>query len=262
MSAFNIFQGEVKDMLSSEQVPGSEGTSWDGRRICIAIVVIILSMGIPLGGYKLFIEKDASQKKNDPAETIAELSSGEAAEGSFIIHFDENLKANGAAKAVKASAGTLVKVRLLNTLKTFDTVPVFAQVLDYSLGKRFLGWTLVGDAGGDSNTNRIKMDFQLVRNPRSTTSYAFSGQALSLDGTLGIPAEKLEGMAGRSLLGAARSGTSSLSGSDNFSSFLLKALIKGIQQEASSDLNPIYNQASALSLKSGQEFFIQLTEDF
>ena len=263
MKFFGGVNNDVKSMLSTVQVPGSESPSWDKRRIGMAVVIFILALGVCFGIYHLiWRESDDGDAQKDAAATVSEFSSQDATEGSFIIHFDEDSKSGARSKSVKASTGTLVRVRLLNALKTFDSVPAFVQVLDYSLGKQLLGWTLIGDASGDSNIDRIKMNFHLARNPRSTASYPLSGQALSLDGTLGIQARKLEGIGGRSLLGAARSGTSNITNSNNFSNFLMKALISGLQQEVSSDLNPIYNKASALGLNPGQEFFIQLTEDF
>jgi hypothetical protein len=151
-------------------------------------------------------------------------------------------------------------------LETFDTVPAFVQVVDYALGQSFYGWTLVGDASGDGSVDRVKIGFQSARSPQGNASLELSGQALSLDGTLGVKAEKIESMTSRALIGGAKSAgngiANSVKGNGDLSSLLLRALLTGIETEISSDLGAAYNRGAALRLKPGQEFFVQLTENF
>lgn len=160
----------------------------------------------------------------------------------------------------------MVRVKLLNSLETFDSVPAFVQIVDYGLGNNFFGWTLIGDANGEANVDRIKISFHHAHNPSGSNALDFSGQALSLDGTLGIRAEKVEGFTNRAMIGSAKSAGGNLANSvrveNDLSGLLLRALLSGLQNEISSDLGAAYNRSAALKLNPGQEFFVQLTENF
>jgi hypothetical protein len=262
------FQDDLKAMFSTPQTPTSQKPSMDPRRIWIAVffcsVFILGGVGF---GYLWSLQGgkdgDAVQSGSESGQ-IAQSSE----EGSLVIHFKDGAGGSGRARGavVRASSGTLVRVRLLNSLETFDTVPAFVQVVDYALGQAFYGWTLVGDATGDGNVNRVKIGFHMARSPRGSSSLELSGQALSLDGTLGIKAEKVEGMASRALIGAGKSAgggiANSVKGSGDLSSLLLRALLTGLETEITSDMGAAYNQGAALSLKPGKEFFVQLTENF
>ncbi len=267
MKAVKQYTDDLKSMLSSPLTPGSEKPSLDTRRIWIAIslVAALTLVGVVVG----FFLKGKSPNGGPPGGEEQNLSGlANSSEGSLVIHFKEGAgrSGHGSQGIVRASSGTLVRVKLLNSLETFDTVPVFAQVVDYALGQKFFGWTLVGDASGDGNVARIKMGFHLARNPQGTGTLDLSGQALSLDGTLGIKAEKVEGFVNRTLVGAGKSGGSSLAnsvrGDNDLSGLLLRALLSGLQNEISNDLGAAYNRSAALKLDPGEEFFIQLTENF
>jgi len=268
LKAVTQYKDDLKAMLSTPQTPGSEKPSLDPRRIWIALSIIasLALIGVVLG----FLLRGSSPKPSGGSggdgDTPSAMNS--SVDGSLVIHFKEDMRRGGSGNRgiVRASNGTLVRVKLLNSLETFDTVPAFAQVVDYGLGQKFFGWTLVGDASGDGNVDRIKMNFHLARNPQGNASLDLSGQALSLDGTLGVKAEKVEGFSNRVMIGSAKSGGNSIAnsvrGNNDLSGLLLRALFSGLQTEISNDLGAAYNRSAALKLDPGQEFFIQLTENF
>ena len=254
-------------MLSSPLTPASQKPSWDKRRILIVASFFVVAIGVGIAITLLCIKKDSKPLLlNAGTSTEGTAEQGNANAGSVVIQFKDG-KQNSESRGTytSASSGTLVRARLLNTLETFDTVPAFAQITDYSLGQRFYGWTLVGEATSDANVNRIKMSFKLARNPQGKSAVEIAAQALSLDGTLGVKANKVEGIAERAFIGGARNGASSIGksfkASTDLSSLLLHALIQGLETETTSDLGTSYNRATALRLDPGQEFFIQLTEN-
>lgn len=187
---------------------------------------------------------------------------------SHMIYFGASGQSGGvrARPSNALSRGTLVRVRLLNSVQTFETVPAFAQVVDYALGRNRYGSTLIGDASGDGSIERIKITFNTLKLQQASSSIAVEGQALSLDGTLGIRAEKLEGFMGRAVTSGAQAGSAGLGGlggaKGDLNQLLLKALLSGLQTELSADLSAAHNQQSALSLNPGTEFYVQLTSDF
>ena len=265
MKRFKSFGTDLNAMFRSPQTPASQSPSINPRRIMIALMFVGISLtcGIVFGLLSGSGKQDSSLQNVNQADTQSGQTT--AQDGSLVIHFKEGRTAGGG-KTTRASGGTLVRVRLLNSLETFDSVPVFAQVVDYALGQSLYGWTLVGDASGDGNVNRIKMAFKLARNPQGSSALEIGGQALSLDGTLGVKAEKVEGFTGRALIGGAKAGGSSLSnsykGSADLATLLFRALLQGLETEATSDLGSAYNRSTALKLDPGQEFFVQLTESF
>ncbi len=269
MNQFKNFSDDLKAMFSSPQTPTSQKPSMNPRRVWIA--VLFLTMTLAAGGIFGFLSSQGGGKESAQDQTAAseseQVGQGRASDGSVVIQFKGNGSRSGARGTYsRASSGTLVRVRLLNTLETFDTVPIFAQVTDYALGQSFYGWTLGGDASGDGNVNRIKMTFKSAKSPNGNNSLELSGQALSLDGTFGVKAEKVEGFTNRTLLGGgmALSGglANSVKGTGDLQSLLLRALLTGLETEASSDLGSHYNRSTALRLDPGQEFFVQLMENF
>lgn len=210
-----------------------------------------------------------SQKAPKPSEAAQGAHRPGEEEPDHMIYFPGSQKTTqvkiGASSALPR--GTLVRVRLLNSLQTFETVPAFVQIVDYALGRSRYGATLLGDAVGDASIERIKIAFNTLKLPRPARSVEIEGQALSLDGTLGIRAEKLEGFMGRALTSGAQAGTAGLGGLEggvkgDLNQFLAKALLSGLQTELSSDLSAARNRGIALSLDPGVEFYVQLTTDF
>jgi hypothetical protein len=166
----------------------------------------------------------------------------------------------------KRSPGTLVHVKLMNVVETYSAAPVYAQVIDGSLGKNLIGATLIGEASGDSNFSRINVTFQNVRDPQHDgIAIPIAARALSLDGTFGVNAEKKEGFFARSALNSTGSITQDaagkLDGSD-IKHLLLKALTSGLLQEAGNDAQVQRNRAQVLMLQPNTEFFVELTDYF
>jgi hypothetical protein len=166
----------------------------------------------------------------------------------------------------KRAPGSLVKVRLLNVVETYSTAPVHAQIIDGSLGDRLQGGTLIGDATPDAAYDRISIAFRFARDPnREGVAVAISARALSLDGTLGLEAEKKEGFVARSAIGSAASGSQDMqkgNGSNDLQSLLLKALTAGLFQEMGNVAGVAKNRAQVLKLPPQTEFFAELTDFF
>ena len=99
------------------------------------------------------------------------------------------------------SAGTLVRVKLLNRLEVLKNAPIFAQIVDYSLGKTLYGKTVLGEASSDNESRKINMSFSKIKFSSKKT-VNFKGEALSLDGTLGLLAKRLKGFSTRTALSA------------------------------------------------------------
>ncbi len=213
---------------------------------------------------------DESADTDDGNTSAYSSQPGTSQDGMLVLSFEAN-ESRGGSSYTRTSTpiafeGTLVRVRLQNTLETFESVPVFVQVIDYALGNTLYGATLIGEATGDSSSGRIKMSFSTLKPKNSSTApKEFSGRALSLDGTLGIRADKSENLMNRSLL---RGGSNllgekvpdSISQGGGISGLLTKALIRGLQEEGSLDLGVHSNRAAVLELAPGAEFYVQLTE--
>jgi hypothetical protein len=267
MNRFKSFSEDLKAMFSSPLSPASQKPSTNPRRVWIA--VLFLGLALIFGTiFGILAGHTAGDKTSDPRSVDSRTSSAlnEGVDGGqLVIQFNS---ASGALqnKSFRASQGTIVKVRLLNSLETFDSVPAFGQVMDYSLGQSFYGWTLIGDASSDINVDRIKIVFQAIKSPSNQSSYEIKAKALSPDGTLGIRADKVEGIASRAAVGSGQgvaSGIgSSIKQSNDLSTFLIRALIQGLGSEISSDLGATYNRATALHLNPGTEFLVQLTDGF
>ena len=167
----------------------------------------------------------------------------------------------------RRSPGSLVRVKLLNVVETYSTAPVHAQIADGGLGERLKGGTLIGDATPDSTFERISINFRFARDPnREGVALPITARALSLDGTLGLDAEKKEGFVARSAIGSAALGSQDLQkggGAPNdLQGLLLKALTAGLFQEMGSTSQVARNRAQVLKLPPQTEFFAELTDFF
>jgi hypothetical protein len=166
----------------------------------------------------------------------------------------------------KRAPGSLVRVKLLNVVATYETAPVHAQIVDIGLGKPFLGGTLIGEATPDPTFERINIAFRFARDPiHEGAAAAISARALSLDGTLGLDAEKKEGFFTRSVYGSANTATQSVdnkAGSTDFRDILLRALSAGMIQQFGAGAQVEQNKSQVLTLKPGTEFFAELTDYF
>lgn len=169
--------------------------------------------------------------------------------------------------APRRSPGSLVRVKLLNVVETYSTAPVHAQITDGSLGDRLKGGTLIGDATPDSTFERISINFRFARDPnRDGVAVPITARALSLDGTLGLEADKKEGFIARSAIGSAAIGSQDLQKDQapvtDLQGLLLRALTAGLFQELGTSTQVARNRAQVLKLPPQTEFFAELTDFF
>ena len=184
--------------------------------------------------------------------------------GPQIIAFNANVVGITKRSNTIRSKGSLIKARILNQVEAFESVPLFARIVDYGLGNSYFGKTIIGDATGDPNISKIKVNFHTIR-VNDYNAKAISAQALALDGTLGLKAQKKEGILSRSILGTARAGTQNPVDADklggDLQGLILGTLLRVLRVEMRQDIESEYNNKSVLALKPGVEFFIQLTDD-
>lgn len=193
--------------------------------------------------------KAADGSNEGPKSQIIDFSGSKKSSANYINGFP------------RRASGTLVKLRLLNTVETYGTAPVHAQVIDASLGSELMGSTVLGDATSDSNFERIQITFTRVKSiGNRSISVAIKARALSLNGTLGLDAKKKEGFFARSALNA---GTKTPVDSENgLNGLLAKALANGLLQEFGSAATVERNKSQVLTLNAGEVFFAELTDDF
>jgi len=184
---------------------------------------------------------------------------------SQIIDF-KNPKSSSGVAFKKRSSGTLIKLKLLNVVETYGSAPVHAQVMDMTLGQEWFGATLLGDATGDTNFERININFNRIRSSNNRgLSLVIKARALSLNGSLGVEAAKKEGFFARSALnGANPAEAQAQAGVDDmdFKQVLAKALATGLLQEFGSEATVERNRGQVLTLNAGEIFFAELTDDF
>lgn len=166
----------------------------------------------------------------------------------------------------RRSPGSLVRVRLLNLVETYSSAPVHAQIADGALGPALKGGTLIGDATPDTNFDRISISFRFARDPnREGIAVPIAARALSLDGTLGLKADKKEGFVTRSAIGSAAMGSQNLqkgSSSNDFRDLLMRALTAGLFQEMGTSSQVARNRGQVLTLPPQTEFYAELTDYF
>jgi hypothetical protein len=226
-----------------------------GIFILIPIVAVVLSRScsVSSSGEKRKIQ---SQKKVEAVEN----------NHSQVIEFKKSGPRVQSFGGAKRAPGTLIKVRLMNVVEAYSSTPVYAQIVDKGLGDRFFGGTLIGDGVSDTGFQRINITFRIARDP-SELSIAFpvAARALSLDGTLGVAALKKEGVFARAVYGGATTGTqdaqTSLDSVD-LKSIVIKALSAGLLHEFGAGTQVERNRAQVLALRSGAEFFAELTDYF
>lgn len=204
-----------------------------------------------------------STKRQEQGQSAKNVSFESAK--SQIIDYSNSKKSASGVKQQKSS-GTLVKVRLLNVVETYGGAPVHAQVMDTSLGREWFGATLLGEATADLNFNRININFTRIKNgTTSHASFQIKGRALSLNGALGLEAQKKEGFFARAALNSSNSAANEAQAnldSSDLRSFLAKALASGLMQEFGNSANVERNKSQVLTLQSGDIFFVEFTDDF
>lgn len=228
---------------------------------------LFLFFGLPMISIVLF--KMVETSSNKPRKTIrAQFNSNKDSaqfkidlQKSQIIHFDKTKSGLGSNSS--KLVGTLVKVKLLNYVETFGSTPVHVRILDTSLGQDWYGGTLIGEAISDPSVEKISISFNIAKNRDQTKSFQMQARALSLNGTLGIDAEKKEGFFARSAISGSKSINNPDSGNDtDVKSLLIRALANGLLQEASNSGTVAQNKSQVLTLKSGEIFFAELTDNF
>jgi hypothetical protein len=251
---------------SAEDYPGAEPRFQLGL-LGKDIAVFLLLPCLAVTAFKL-CESASTQPRRPPIpQQIARSSDRIEDSKSQIIDFRSHSSSSAIGGAAKRSPGTLVRVKLLNVVETFSNAPVHAQIVDSGLGSNLMGGTLIGDATSDSTYERISISFRYARDPnREAVALPISARALSLDGTLGIEAQKKEGFFTRSAIGSAGSATQGIQtnggDSSNLRQVLFKALTAGLVQEFGSSAQVERNRSQVLTLSPGQEFFAELTDFF
>jgi hypothetical protein len=223
---------------------------------------------IPVCAIVLFkiIEGASSGSSRPPERRQIDASNLKNEKHSQIIQFHTPGIGAAADKFARRAPGTLVRVRLLNVVETFSNASVHAQIVDFGLGREFLGGTLIGDATSEAGSQRININFHFVRHPnREDIAVPVVARAMSLDGTYGLDAEKKEGFFARaSIRSVTGKGASLDSGQDNqdFRTLVARAVANGLMQEFQSDATVANNKAQVLVLKPMTEFFVELTDYF
>lgn len=183
---------------------------------------------------------------------------------SQIIAFSSANRGNKALS--KRAPGTIVRVRLLNAVETFNTAPVHAQVMDQSLGEEYLGGTLIGDATPQEGYGRINIDFKFLRHPKQLgVAMAIAARGMSQDGTLGLIATKKEGLFARAVIRSDLNGANAMttsSSNQDLKTLIAKSVASGLIQEFQSESNIANNKAQVLTLKPMTEFLVELTDFF
>lgn len=229
----------------------------------IAIFCLIPVVAIIL--FKI-VESGLSPSQKQPERRRPESGFDRQEKHSQIISFGGPRGSSKGMAFSRRAPGTLVRVRLMNVIETLTNAPVHAQVVDYGLGKEFIGGTLIGDAVGDSISGRVNITFRFVRHPRRLDLAApISARAMSLDGTFGINAGKKEGFFARAAIRSASGNPNTVdagANKDDMRTLVARALAAGMMQEFQSEASVAHNNAQVLTVKPMTEFFVELTDYF
>jgi hypothetical protein len=254
--------GFLKARWTGEDYPGAEPRfqlSHFAKDVAIFVLLPVIAVIVSRS-----VEKSFSQQKKPQTPQVNNRNqmSGDVVKSEIIDFLNQGSKS----PVNKHSPGSLVKLKLLNSVETYSNAPVHAQIIDLGLGRSLLGGILIGDATPDSTFERINIIFRYARDPsRDSVAYSISARALSLNGSLGLVASKREGFFARSVLGSA-SGTSQNaqvgSNTNDLKDILFRALASGFVQEFSNGSNVEKNRSQVLTLQPETEFFAELTDFF
>lgn len=205
-------------------------------------------------------------KRNQRAKQEGKIGKIEGAR-SQIIEFSKSGQSSEASLYQKRAPGTVVRLKLLNSVETYATAPVQAQIIDGALGRSLVGGIIVGDATPDSNFERINISFKFARDPyRAGVAVPISARALSLNGSLGVVAFKKEGFVTRATLastGATNQDSQEKDSNDlDLKKIIIRALTAGLAQEIGSTTQVEKNRSQVLTISPGTEFFAELTDYF
>lgn len=224
-------------------------------------------IGLPIAGFALallLVKVGESGKSSNAIVRSTDFKLD--ASRSQIIDFRVSTSSGEFGSYVKRAPGTLVRVKLLNSVEGTGNGPVHAQILDGSLGRNLLGGTLLGEAAGDSNLDRVTITFNYARDPsRQNIAIPIRARALAKDGTLGLNGTKKEGMLARTALGGGAKLTQDAQGAvDSFDirQIFVKAISSGFLNEAGNEIGIERNRAALLVLQPDTEFFAELVDYF
>ncbi len=210
-----------------------------------------------------------SQASNSPRKPQRQAQSDQLrvdTSKSQVIDFRGGASHGEVRATARRAPGSLVKVRLLNVVEAYSAAPVHVQIIDGGLGPAFLGGTLIGDGTGDTNFDRMNIVFKTARDTaHEGVGFPISARALSLNGTLGLEAEKKEGAFARAVYGAGNSSAGQVQNNVDamdLRSIVVKALTAGLAQEFGNGSQVEGNRAAVLALRPGTEFFAELTDYF
>jgi hypothetical protein len=230
---------------------------------------LVTFVALPAGAVFLWhsLSEAASSPRRSSARALPTEQARVDVSKSQVIEFRSDRRGlRGAVMLPKRAPGTLVRVRLLNVVEAYAAAPVHVQIVDAGLGPAFLGGTLIGDGTGDANFDRMNIVFKVARDSvHEALAFPIAARALSLNGTLGLEADKKEGAFTRAVYGAGSSGAGMALGnldSMDLKSIVVKALTAGLTQEFGNGSEIERNRAAVLALKPGTEFFAELTDYF
>lgn len=268
MKTTNSFSRHRERLLARWSEEDYPGGSPRFQLSLLAKDVVVFGL-IPLTAIILFkiIEAGLSAPSRPQTRPRVDARQDRPEKHSQIINFvPRGGGSSGQYAFAKRAPGTIVKVRLMNVVETFSNAPVHAQVVDYGLGKEFVGGTLIGEAVGEPSSGRVNISFRFVRHPRKLDlAVPISARAMSLDGTFGINAVKKEGFFARAAIRSASSNPNSVdAGADkqDLKTLVARALAAGMMQEFQSEASVAHNNAQVLTVKPMTEFFVELTDYF
>lgn len=267
MKSVNSFARQKERILSRWSEEDYPGGTPRFQLSLLAKDLVVFGL-IPISAIVLFkiIEAGLSAPARPPTRPRVEAGRDRPEKQSQIINFANRSGGGGVFGFSKRAPGTLVKVRLMNVLETLSNAPVHAQVVDYGLGKAFIGGTLIGEATAEPSSGRVNISFRFVRHPkRLDLAVPISARAMSLDGTFGIAAVKKEGFFARAAIRSASSNPNTVdTGTDkeDMRTLVARALAAGMMQEFQSEATVAHKNAQVLTVKPMTEFFVELTDYF
>ena len=230
----------------------------------IAVYLVLPICAIAM--YKFIENTSFGKKKHSSQKAFTEVVRNLETKSQIIEFRNRSRGTDGISGFPKRAPGTLVKVRLLNVVETYSNAPVHAQIIDAGLGNGLMGGALIGDATPDNNFDRITILFRYVRDSnRQGVAMPVAARALSLDGTLGLEANKKEGFIARTVISSAHGIGQDAQGKNtdtDFKQVLFKALTSGLLQEFGTATQTEKNRSQVLSLAPAIEFFAELTDFF
>lgn len=264
----NRLKRQLKERWSQSDTPASEPRfqlSLLAKDIAIFVFLPLLAVFL----FKMVESGLSGERKGRSAQSERKADFKLDPEKSQIIDFSKGsgtIAAGAVSIYGKKAPGTLVRIRLLNVVETYSTAPVHAQVVDSALGSHLVGGTLLGEATPDTNFDRINIVFKFARDPnRQSVAVPINARALSLNGTLGLAANKKEGIVARTTLSAVGPTTQSLQAqgdSLDLKNLIVKAFANGFMQELGNSATVENNRAQVLTLEPGSDFFAELTDYF